>query len=251
MKIFLTLFSLSLVSSDPATDLNKCLEMGENMDLCLQITMSAFKKFMKTGVAEAGLPPLDPLVLDSVDFSLAGAKLTFSNLTAVGLSQHTAEQVEYERATRRLKLSLAIPRLATAGQYSLQGNILNVRGLDSNGPYRNEYSGVRVEGWAELVPGTEKGVSVGDMKLALNVERINVHLECLFPRPEQNCCEADTQFRSCNPIFAKTIHRTVNSKAGGHSFLDKFQGEITDRIVIIAKDYLNKALDKVEPKFFM
>ena len=55
--------------------------------------MSAFKKFMKTGVAEAGLPPLDPLVLDSVDFSLAGAKLTFSNLTAVGLSQHTAEQV--------------------------------------------------------------------------------------------------------------------------------------------------------------
>jgi len=172
MKIFLTVFSLSLVSSDPATDLNKCLEMGENMDLCLQITMSAFKKFMKTGVAEAGLPPLDPLVLDSVDFSLAGAKLTFSNLTAVGLSQHTAEQVEYERATRRLKMSLAIPRLATAGQYSLQGNILNVRGLDSNGPYRNEYSGVRVEGWAELVPGTEKGVSVGDMKLALNVERI-------------------------------------------------------------------------------
>ena len=38
------------------------------------------------------------------------------------------------------------------------------------------------------------------------------------------------------------FYRTVNSKAGGHSFLDKFQGEITDRIVIIAKDYLNKYL---------
>ena len=34
-------------------------------------------------------------------------------------------------------------------------------------------------------------------------------MECLFPKPGgPSCCEKDRQFRSCNPILAKTVHRS-------------------------------------------
>lgn len=32
-------------------------------------------------------------------------------------------------------------------------------------------------------------------------------MECLFPRKNRNCCEKDQEYRSCNPILSKTIHR--------------------------------------------
>lgn len=41
---------------------------------------------------------------------------------------------------RILKLSLSIPKLRSAGNYSLSGKVLNIDGLDSRGPYRFEIS---------------------------------------------------------------------------------------------------------------
>jgi hypothetical protein len=115
-------------------------------------TMAALKQFMKTGVPEVDLPPLDPMKLDNVEFHLAGAVVTFKNVTAQGLSNHQTKNVRYDKATRyalstfmcpsifpifrTIEMTMAIPKLSTNGHYSLQGKVLNVDGLDSNGPYR-------------------------------------------------------------------------------------------------------------------
>ena len=63
-------------------------------------TMAALKQFMKDGVPELGLPPLDPMKLDNVEFHLAGAVVTFKNVTAQGLSNHEAKNVRYNRASK-------------------------------------------------------------------------------------------------------------------------------------------------------
>merc|ERR1712212_555978 len=207
------LFLTGWSKGDPAGQLQDCMEGGGALDQCLQITMGALKEFMKVGVPEVGLPPLDPMKLDNVEFNLAGAVVTFQNVTAEGLSDYQTRSVGYDRPSHTMEMVMASPKLSTMGRYILRGKVLNVEGLDSTGPY-------------------------------------SVHLECLFPKPNQNCCEKDQKYRSCNPIFAKTIHRTINTKTGGSSFVEKFQDEITGRIAEISRDYLNRALSKVESKFF-
>ena len=37
---------------------------------------------------------------------------------------------------RLLELTLAVPKLQSTGTYSLSGTVLNIDGLDSQGPYR-------------------------------------------------------------------------------------------------------------------
>ena len=62
--------------------------------------MGALKSFMKEGVPEVGLPPLDPMKLDNVEFSLAGAVIAFLNITAEGLSSHQTKSVSYDKDSR-------------------------------------------------------------------------------------------------------------------------------------------------------
>ena len=63
-------------------------------------TMAALKQFMKNGVPEVGLPPLDPMKLENVEFHLAGAVVTFKNVTATGLSDHETKRVKYNKEAR-------------------------------------------------------------------------------------------------------------------------------------------------------
>lgn len=252
MKFLLVGILFSLTGwghADPAAQLQDCVEGGGGLDQCLQITMTALKEFMKVGVPELGLPPLDPMKLDNVEFNLATAVVTFQNVTAEGLSDYQSRSVGYDKQSHTMEMVMAIPKLSTMGSYILRGKVLNVEGLDSTGPYRNEYSGVTVDGKA-IIEKNGNNIQVGEMSFRLKLNKINVHLECLFPKPDQACCEKDRKYRSCNPIFAKTIHRTINTKTGGSSFVEKFQDEITGRIAEISKDYLNRALSKVESKFF-
>ena len=56
---------------------------------------------MKTGIPSAGLPPLDPLSLDNVEFSLGGANIEFRNISMAGLSNHDIGDVTYDEIKRQ------------------------------------------------------------------------------------------------------------------------------------------------------
>ena len=63
---------------------------------------------MKTGIPSAGLPPLDPLSLDNVEFSLGGANIEFRNVTMAGLSNHDIGDVTYDESKRQIYAILAV-----------------------------------------------------------------------------------------------------------------------------------------------
>jgi len=146
-------------------------------------------------------------------------------------------------------MTLDVPKLRTSGTYSLTGKVLNIEGLDSHGPYRNEYSDITATGRGTIRPKGKTGIEIGEMDIRLQIRNINVHMECLFPRRNRNCCDKDKEFRSCNPILSKTIHRTINTKTSGSSIVERFQEEITDKVAVIVKQYLNKAISKVDSGF--
>lgn len=252
---YFVLLSFIIVSSkgDPITELNQCLEKGqETKGDCLKILVLSLKDFMKTGIPEAGVAPLDPLKLDNVGFNLAGASIDFMNITLDGMSDHQVGGVSYNEASREMSLTLNVPKLNSAGRYSLTGKVLNIDGLDSQGPYKNQYTGITTKASGKIVK-RGNNIEVGEMNIELDIDNINVHLECLFPKPGgPNCCEKDRKFKSCNPILAKTIHRTINTKtAGGESsILKRFQKEITGKVADVVRGILNSALSSVDSKYF-
>jgi len=237
--------------ADLVSELNQCLENRETVD-CLKLVVGSLKQYMKTGIPEANLPPLDPLNLDNVGFSLAGAKVEFMNIFMEGLSNHTVKDVQYDDNTRIMTIELGIAKLKSTGDYALSGKVFNIEGLDSTGPYRNEYNGITAYGEGNIILNGGK-IEIGEMNIKLKINKIKVHMECLFPKPGgPQCCDADKKFRSCNKILAKTIHRTINNQSGGtSSIVERFQDEITGKVAEITKQFLNSALSKVDPgKFF-
>merc|ERR1712131_439749 len=217
--------------ADLVSELNQCLENRETVD-CLKLVVGSLKQYMKTGIPEANLPPLDPLNLDNVGFSLAGAKVEFMNIFMEGLSNHTVKDVQYDDNTRIMTIELGIAKLKSTGDYALSGKVFNIEG--------------------NIILNGGK-IEIGEMNIKLKINKIKVHMECLFPKPGgPQCCDADKKFRSCNKILAKTIHRTINNQSGGtSSIVERFQDEITGKVAEITKQFLNSALSKVDPgKFF-
>ena len=71
----------------------------------------SLKEYMKKGVPEVGLPPLDPLRLDNVEFNLAGANIEFENITMTGLSEHRVQKVEFLENQRLYKYCCSLYRI--------------------------------------------------------------------------------------------------------------------------------------------
>ena len=77
-----------------------CLKLlSSNIFFILRVVLG-LKSYMKTGIPDAGVPPLDPLNLDNVALSLAGAKVEFRNINMSGLSDHSVTDVKYDEGTR-------------------------------------------------------------------------------------------------------------------------------------------------------
>ena len=75
--------------------------------------VQSLKGFMKTGIPSAGLPPLDPLSLDNVEFSLGGANIEFRNVTMAGLSNHDIGDVTYDESKRQTYVNFAVIKIYT------------------------------------------------------------------------------------------------------------------------------------------
>ena len=96
---------------------------------------------MKTGIPFT-MPPLDPLSLDNMGFSLGGVNIEFRNMTMDGLSNHNIGEVTYDKTKRQafgqfvcyqsvrifriLRYNFEIPKLKSRARYSLRGKVLNL-----------------------------------------------------------------------------------------------------------------------------
>jgi len=71
-----------------------------------------------------------------------------------------------------------------------------------------------------------KFIQVTEMDVKIELEDINIQMECLFPRNGQ-CCEGKF-LKSCNSVLSKTVHRFINKD--GKKFTKQFQPEISKQV---------------------
>lgn len=106
---------------------------SESTDECFtKATMDALPGIVK-GIPEAGIPPLDPLVMEqNISMTLPGnLKMTFHNAKLIGLSTCIPDKVSSRRDTRTFTFALHC-NFTIRGDYSVQGRIL-LFNLDTEG----------------------------------------------------------------------------------------------------------------------
>jgi len=245
-----TFFIISAVATfvltDPASDLVECLASGEELNACTEKTFENFRPTMETGVPELDLPPLDPMTLDKIDFKFWNVTAEFFNTKIKGFKNFKMRYSNVDRDKRTWNVGLILPLMRTLGSYQLHGTIPPNLDLGrSNGDERLEAKNVDLT--IEMKLGTKSGdkILVTDFDLKLDLEDINLELECLFPK-NGKCCP-EKYLKSCNATLTKIVLRFINKD--GKKFIEQFQPEIAKKAGIILKDYLNKAVGNLDAKY--
>jgi hypothetical protein len=146
------------------------------LNACFKLILADLKPKLAAGIPEIQLPPLDPLLLEKLDFkSGKGAvviKAEFTDVKIKGLSNFTKAEFIMDRTKRVMNFEMLIPRVRIDGTYNLGGNIL-VFPIGGTGPYWFDIAKVQVRGQLEL-----KLVKKSDSNMmVVTVDKIHLDLE--------------------------------------------------------------------------
>merc|ERR1719189_3360156 len=78
---------------------------------------------MATGIPELGMPPLDPIHLELIDFKFFNMTIEFVDVDMEGFKTFTLEKSTVDRTGRSWDIELSIPRVEAEGVYRMSGSI--------------------------------------------------------------------------------------------------------------------------------
>jgi len=248
MLLILTAFVSPVFSySDPGLGMMACIDSGKDTNSCAEKTLEEFKLSMDTGIPELGMPPLDPIHIDLIDFKFFNMTIEFVHVDMNGFKTFKLEKSSVDKNGRTWDIELSIPRVEAEGVYRMSGSIPPNLDLGfSTGDER--FSADKLYITASIKLG-EKGnkVDVKDLDLSIKISDVNIEMECLFPRNDR-CCPKK-YLKSCNAVLSKTVHRFINRD--GKNFVDRFQPEISRQIRKILLVYFRKAIANAEARYFI
>jgi len=240
---------LPCVLGDPAQDLMDCVDSTNDLDKCSEKILGNLKSVMGVGIPEAGLPPMDPLYIDQIEFKFGTVAVSFLDLDVRGIKEFALKKSHLDKAKKTWEVSLSVPELRVVGHYRLTGQLFIDLGL-SEGPETFNATGVDIQGVGRMERSGEK-VTMEGMDLTMEMEGIRIAMDCLFPKEsggDVSCCPGRWR-SSCNPGLARTVHKFINNGNNGQKFVKEFQPQISDKIGRIIVAFINRALKNLKAKY--
>ncbi|GAB6024722.1 hypothetical protein CHUAL_009856 [Chamberlinius hualienensis] len=112
-----------------AAQIRECyLKEKTHFEICLMEFWRQIRPLMNNGVPELNIPPMDPLVIDNIDWNehsaavQVNAKLT--NLQVVGASNVVPQSVSVNPQARTVTVAVKFPYLNATGNYGIKGTIM-------------------------------------------------------------------------------------------------------------------------------
>eukprot|EP00091_Calanus_sinicus_P002210 TRINITY_DN12249_c0_g1_i1.p1 TRINITY_DN12249_c0_g1~~TRINITY_DN12249_c0_g1_i1.p1 ORF type:complete len:221 (-),score=32.53 TRINITY_DN12249_c0_g1_i1:189-851(-) len=139
---------------DPGIDLMTCIDGGQDLNACAEKTLEGFRKTMDTGLPELGLPPIDPMHLELIDFNFYNLTVEFFDLNMFGFKGFSLKSSNVDKKKRTWDIKLSLPKINAVGMYKMFGTI--PPGLDlglSTGDER--FSADSVDAFARLTLGAQ------------------------------------------------------------------------------------------------
>jgi len=246
-SLFSIFLSVTQCFQDPGKELMTCVDGGNDLNGCVEQMIENFRATMETGIPELQVPPLDPIHLNLIDFKFLNLTVEFFDLDLFGFKGFSLKSSSVDKKKRTWDIRLLLPKINAVGMYRLFGTIPpNLDLGTSTGAER--FSADSVEAIAKLKLGSNGNkIKVTELDLSIELDDINLELECLFPR--NGACCPKKYLKSCNAVLAKTVLRFINRD--GKNFVKEFQPQISAKVGVILKDYFNKAIGSTEASYLI
>merc|ERR1712083_525087 len=220
-------------------DLKACVNQGNSINKCMADTLEALRPTMKTGYPDLKLPPTDPMKIEHIDFKLedqlVNVTTEFTGISLQGLSNYQLKDIDANRAAKTIRMKIHVDELLSQGQYKFCGVVFRVDLGCSEGPYTSQYTGVTVNGTSSLIK--ENGVlKVGEQQLYVDVQGIKIDMENLLEDRK---------------TLKKTILNFVEKKENTPQFVRQFQGEISEKVGGVIRQFLDRSLARMDPALFV
>jgi len=247
LEIFL-LISTVACFDDPGVVLMDCIDGGDSVNTCSERAIETIIDSVETGIPELGLPPMDPMSLEQLDFRFFNLSLEVSNISQTGFKNFKLEKSVVDKDSRAWHVEMSIPRSDAVGVYKMTGTLPpNIDLGTSSGDQRfsmdNAYAIVDMK-----LGRNGSKIEIVEMDLLLKLEDMHVEMDCLFPRRNGKCCPRK-YLKSCNTILAKTVLRFINKD--GKNFVEQFQPEISRKIRPILENYFSKAIASTDATYLI
>jgi len=99
LEIFL-LISTVACFDDPGVVLMDCIDGGDSVNTCSERAIETIIDSVETGIPELGLPPMDPMSLEQLDFRFFNLSLEVSNISQTGFKNFKLEKSVVDKDSR-------------------------------------------------------------------------------------------------------------------------------------------------------
>jgi len=234
---------------DLGNELADCVDQGGDVDSCSAETLNYIRSIMKDGLPDAKPPvlPMDPLQVKEMKFKFNDVDVQFRDIEVRGLINYKLRESHIDRDRKTWTIVMEIPRLEVTDKYKISGALYNLDLGVSEGAGTFNATNVITTNTAKLGKEGTK-LKIESMDLEMEMDKIGISLDCLFPNTPGVCCE-DKWKNSCQPTLAKTIHNFINKN--GQGFVKDFKPQLSNEIGGFIKNFVERGFNNLEARYMI
>jgi len=191
MSIFYVAFiCLLIISGTTSNDFRITGKEAEEYDVklseFLREILENFREQMPDGLPDVGIPPIDPLIIPDIDEdvneNVAKMALRMRQLNITGISHFQIEDLKADLERGFANFSFSVPQLIAEGHCYMNGKILNIFPITSDGPFFINVTEVRIQGYGDLnvTTGAKTRLHMNDLQLNLTFGPLDMEFKSLL-----------------------------------------------------------------------
>ncbi|KAK4879328.1 hypothetical protein RN001_007474 [Aquatica leii] len=211
-----------------------CHRDDPNLASCINNSITVLKPHLKDGISELDVPPLEPLLLDTVDLKTGNEATriaaTLTNLNIYGPTSFIIEELKPNLSKNVFKFKVLLPQLNIIGDYKADAKVLFLN-LKGEGPVYVNITNYKFEcklkGNKVITNGNEF-LEFEKMKLKIEIGNSSIRLENLF---------------NGDPVLGKATSDVVNQNS------DLFINEILPNLQHALSEKFTNIANKITLRF--
>ncbi|GFY75092.1 uncharacterized protein TNIN_190911 [Trichonephila inaurata madagascariensis] len=114
-------------------------EYDEKLSEFIKEILENFREQMPEGIPDIGIPPIDPLVIpdidEDIDDGIAKMVLRMRDINILGISKFHIVDLKADLEKGFANFSISLPELTASGNCYMNGKILGIFPMNSDGPF--------------------------------------------------------------------------------------------------------------------
>ncbi|CAH0600254.1 unnamed protein product [Chrysodeixis includens] len=156
----------------------KCKRSDPQLDKCVLDAIENMRPFIKQGIPEVNIPPLDPFTVPTLKLDRTAPNLrlkaTVKHAKAYGGSDFKIEKLKFNLNNKYVgEIKLVLPKLMVTANYDVKGSRLLTLDINGKGRLLGNFTGVTVHAKGSAKPITKDGVEYLQADKIITKVRIN------------------------------------------------------------------------------